>query len=1136
MPVVYEIYADTTSGYLKVYKSNETSNSVVLAPRLKRGTNQASGLDFVMLPDNPAYNKLEELKSIIFVLRDGKYIFRGRVKDIKTDIFKQQSVSCEGDLAFLGDSIQSPNTFVVISEVGDTGKKIRQIQHDGNVTMTVAQYFQSVIASHNDQMTDPRKQFTVGTVSISKANQSEKFEVSSYTDTSSVISSDLVDVYGGIVQTRYVNDVPYIDWIEEYTDVGDQDIRYGVNLLELDQEQPNDDIWTMLLPIGKDKLTIEKVNNNSKYLINQTAVNKYGRILHYHKFDDAKTPADLLAKAQDYLSKHSKVYSDNLIVKAVDLKLIGEATGPLELGDKIKVVSSPHGINKTMACIEEEIDIQNPENSTYTIGTIMPPDDTKKSSMSSRHAAATRRAARTSVLTGDAIDGLQRDMDVVANNVNVNAKNIAINAEDIAVNAENIAINASNITLAAQTINVKASALSVQLGDVEDDVTSTIESTATGLRTAISSQMSGLTHAIELLPTGFSSTVTDSEGRITSEITRAENSITATFNDELYNETTGLATVLRGEISASESELRSDYRMDVYGPGGTRDNPTAGGLMAQYNSQISQTATAIQTSVSETLYGSDGKGGIVAEYRSIIRQTAGKITLAVWSNDNTRHDYSLSYISLTDNKIVLSSENIDLRGYVTADQLGVTDAKITNLMAGNIKGSKIWSDRFDAGVVKILDEGNLYMVTSSSNPATIRIGNSAGTSYSSVQLHDVSMNQVDVGGSGVRIGHILSTSTLSLGHSHAVSVGSDGTVTIGAAVNTDATGRSFRIADTKTYKDGVSAAANSVTINEIRRRRDENGDEIADSITTNSGHSYYKATVHTTAVASNGKIKNQDFDCDVLSVFTAGWNSVTVNSIGYQDGVDGPTYLTADKKFKIPLTAKASNNAYKNEEIRIDATEAWNAGKMSVLIDSITQYESATYSKTNMEYTLYIQAMASNDRYKKVSDLKINGVSAYNHGAENVTVDSVVRQTNSSGQQVADTYNSSTHNTTAHLIATASNGKTKTQDIVVYGTDAYNDGKDAIAVGDIYVDKPKLNSDRNLVIPIRAYTTVTGKSKSVSIARQDTYDVVYDNSYISSVVLNSNGSASVTIVSELGINSKSYTVPASKVTDNHPST
>ncbi len=149
--------------------------------------------------------------------------------------------------------------------------------------------------------------------------------------------------------------------------------------------------------------------------------------MHYHKFNNVKKSDELKNRAQKYLNTHAKVFPDNIVVKAIDLQLIGESNDPIELGDKVKVVSTPHGLSTTMACIKMELDIQNPENNSYTIGTIMPPDkEKKKESLSEKQNSSSRSSSRGIGNNRNDIEGLMGDMDAASNNINVNAENIAI--------------------------------------------------------------------------------------------------------------------------------------------------------------------------------------------------------------------------------------------------------------------------------------------------------------------------------------------------------------------------------------------------------------------------------------------------------------------------------------------------------------------------------------------------------------------------------------------------------------------------------------------------------------------------------------------------------------------------------------
>ena len=88
-----------------------------------------------------------------------------------------------------------------------------------------------------------------------------------------------------------------------------------------------------------------------------------------------------------------------------------------------------------------------------------------------------------------------------------------------------------------------------------------------------------------------------------------------------------------------------------------------------------------------------------------------------------------------------------------------------------------------------------------------------GLKASSFNFGETAMSKKQIEMGNVKSGPVVSESTasLNLNHSHSVTVADDGKVTLGAAVTTEEAGN-FKIADTKAYKDGVSAAKASVTL------------------------------------------------------------------------------------------------------------------------------------------------------------------------------------------------------------------------------------------------------------------------------------------------------------------------------------
>lgn len=113
---------------------NSQSDRTILEPTIKMELNKAGSLEFTILPDNPFYSKIRLVKSIISAYMDDVMLFRGRVMTITDDIYGQRQVFCEGELAYLNDSLQSP-------------KKEKETTSAG-----ASAYFVDLIMEHNSQM------------------------------------------------------------------------------------------------------------------------------------------------------------------------------------------------------------------------------------------------------------------------------------------------------------------------------------------------------------------------------------------------------------------------------------------------------------------------------------------------------------------------------------------------------------------------------------------------------------------------------------------------------------------------------------------------------------------------------------------------------------------------------------------------------------------------------------------------------------------------------------------------------------------------------------------------------------------------------------------------------------------------
>ena len=358
---MFYLYADG-----KLISQPLEDSLIVLSPRLTLELGKAGSFEFSMPPTNAYYGEMRKLKTMITVNLDDTELFRGRVLSHDRRFNNVKKIYAEGELAYLVDSVQKTERYV-----GTT--------HD---------LFRKAIAAHNAQ-TDPEKRFTVGNITIENRDiiitgTSEEFEdletgafdykqiainatSNDWPTTYDYIQSNIIEYCGGYLMTRRENGVTYIDLVSETGNSSIQDIQFGTNVLDITEEATAEEVFTVLIPIGDENLTIESVNNGSRELVDEAAKAEYGRIVKTRVFENVTDPNTLLENGRRFLANHENV-PVTFTVNAVDMHLIDKDISEIRLGDSVLVYSQPHGISMRLVCTRIEYDLENPANNTYTFG------------------------------------------------------------------------------------------------------------------------------------------------------------------------------------------------------------------------------------------------------------------------------------------------------------------------------------------------------------------------------------------------------------------------------------------------------------------------------------------------------------------------------------------------------------------------------------------------------------------------------------------------------------------------------------------------------------------------------------------------------------------------------------------------
>ena len=344
---MYKIYADTTLIY-----DSTLEDYVITKGQITREVNKSGSFVFGIYPDNPFYNRIEKLKTLVTVYKGASIVFRGRVIKEAIGFYNEKTFTCEGELSFLLDSIQRP------------------FEYNGSV----ADLFRQFINNHNEQV-EENKRFTIGQITVVDDNDYINRSNSAYDDTLSNLNSRLIDTLGGYIHiSRGSDGNPVINWFEDYPYESSQIIEFGENLIDFTKTNNGDMIATALIPLGakigdgdESRLTIESVNDGLDYVYNQEAVNKYGWIFKVETWDDVTIASNLLTKANTRLNE---MVNQNITIElsAVDLSVMNHSIDDFNLGDYIRIKSAPHNLDDRLLLKKHSMDLLKPVNDKITLG------------------------------------------------------------------------------------------------------------------------------------------------------------------------------------------------------------------------------------------------------------------------------------------------------------------------------------------------------------------------------------------------------------------------------------------------------------------------------------------------------------------------------------------------------------------------------------------------------------------------------------------------------------------------------------------------------------------------------------------------------------------------------------------------
>ena len=429
----------------------ESDAYAVIDPKDKDELNKSGSLEFTVLPANIHYADFHKKKTMVIVFDEGTWLYEGIVTDAPVDFYKQRKVTCASPLTFLCDSVQAPDeknevqipssasgtTYAAVPDTWLAGAnpkslnwRVQSQKEDGTIEyvktndtspVSGTRYFypissdggnysgatttkaagtkETIIAHigrlldvHNSQV-DPFKRIYAGQMYNTSDSETHEFKSSGFRDTWDALKSDILDEYGKYFTITRGNDNNlYLNYLElaQLPSSTVPLIEFANNMMEMNEsDDQDDDIFTVLVPIGKDNLTVKDVSGhdspehanrevspyiaswagNKRYVVvGPKAVERYGYIIKAQTFSDVDNKDTLWTRAVQYIHNNYD-YHQEYEVKAIDLRFINGSGHRICVGDKCRIHSKWHGVDTSeLYVISAEHDLANPENDTYRLG------------------------------------------------------------------------------------------------------------------------------------------------------------------------------------------------------------------------------------------------------------------------------------------------------------------------------------------------------------------------------------------------------------------------------------------------------------------------------------------------------------------------------------------------------------------------------------------------------------------------------------------------------------------------------------------------------------------------------------------------------------------------------------------------
>lgn len=352
--------------------ANEVDKLRVSAATVELTAGKVGSMAFTLPPDHPYRDHLPYMRPGLELLQGRYVVWRGRVVSQVGDFRNNLNVTAEGVMAVLNDSTVPP--FVYPDDFA-ADADYQAAANNGNVVDFLFRWF---LAQHNAKVSTDQ-QIKPGVCAVTDANNYIARSATKYLTTMEAMTTRLTgSALGGYLLMRYEADGNYLDYYADLPLTNAQAVTFGANLLDLERQLTGTGIYTAILPVGKDGLTITELADGDltddlvkegPYVWSRAGVAKYGWICPGPTdWQDVTVAGNLQSYAAARLATSGWALEESITCKAIDLHVTDAAVAAWRVGRYTMLATTPHGIRAAMPLLQMHIDLLDPAQTTVTMG------------------------------------------------------------------------------------------------------------------------------------------------------------------------------------------------------------------------------------------------------------------------------------------------------------------------------------------------------------------------------------------------------------------------------------------------------------------------------------------------------------------------------------------------------------------------------------------------------------------------------------------------------------------------------------------------------------------------------------------------------------------------------------------------